>query len=76
VVPSARRAETIPETGRAGHGWLACSTGQVGPAVTVPCTVPDDSGIDFTVVAADPHPAERAANATARTTEAASLIAF
>src|SRR5205807_7578927 len=31
-------ASTSAETGRGGHGWSGRSTGQVGPALTVPNT--------------------------------------
>lgn len=75
VVPFVRRAETVPETGRGGHGWRACSTGQVGPAVTVSPTIPCAAGTDVSVVAADPHPAVRVATVTAAARIRVRLIA-
>ena len=76
VVASVRRAETAPETGRGGHGWPACSTGQVGPAVTVPCTIPYAAGTDVRVVAADPHPDARGVTVMATTRIPDRLIAL
>lgn len=67
VVPSVRRAETAPETGQGEQGWPTRSTGQVGPAVTVPRTIPyAATGTDVRVVAPDPHPDARAATVIAR----------
>ncbi|HVA90561.1 MAG TPA: hypothetical protein VNL71_12055, partial [Chloroflexota bacterium] len=62
-------------TGRGGHGWPACSTGQVGPAVTVPSTTPYAAGTDADVLLSeDPHPAGIVASATATPSSLACLM--
>lgn len=50
VRPSVVRASIRALTGRGGHGWPARSTGQVGPAVTVPYTPVAGGGAGAAVV--------------------------
>jgi hypothetical protein len=54
----------------------ARSTGQVGPAVTDPCTVPTATGTEILVVDADPHAATSITTATLQMTTAENRICF